>query len=139
MSAQTVLTSISVPFALSSDSGVTYKNVVCKKLWNLTIDGQPIEESTDCGNLVAAGVPKFSFDVEFVLNQTPSGGTEWTVDQLANFAANGTNLYARVKYSTTYIRSGNGLITNYKESAPQNGMVQGTFTFTGNGAISIGS
>lgn len=139
MSAQTVLTSISVPFALSIDGGITFKNVVCKKLWGMTIDGQPIEEATDCGNLVAAGVAKFSFNVEYVLNMTPSGASEWTADQVANFGALGTNLYAKVKFSTIYIRSGNGLITNLKEDAPQNGMIQGTFTFTGNGAISIGS
>ena len=47
MSNPTTVAARSVPFAVSSD-GNTYKNVVCKKAWNLNVDIPVTQEESDC-------------------------------------------------------------------------------------------
>lgn len=135
MSVTTIL-SRDVVFEIASVSGGPYSTVVCKKLYNVTLDKSLIQDESDCGVHTAVGVAtKWSFDAEIILNTAiVSGETSGT--DIAEFCDAGTKVWVTVSTSN-YSRSGGGYITNYKESSPLNGFLSATFTFTGDGAISI--
>ena len=134
MSVPTTLASKLIPFALSSDD-VTYKNVVCKKAWDLNIDLPLTQEESDCSVHTAVGTPKWAFNFEIILNTTPDSN-QYSADAVATFANNGTRIFVKVTY-TGYYRQGAGYITNWKESAPVNGLVTCTGTFTGDGTLDL--
>lgn len=140
MSNPTALASRDVPVMLSTDD-ITYKKVVCKKAWNLSIDPQIVEEDSDCGPLIAPGTVKWSVDMEFIMNLTPNGSTEISANEVAGYANNGTTVYIKLLYpdpgGTSFYRQGSGLITNYKENAPVNGLVSATCTFKGSGTLDL--
>lgn len=135
MSTPTTVSSLSVPFAISRDGGVTFKNVVCKKTWNINLDNTVVEEETDCGVLTETGATKVTFGFEFVLNTTPNGATEWGSDDVLNMANDKETIVVKTTNGTTYYRSMTGKITNYQEQAPQGGMVNATGTFQGTGTL----
>lgn len=136
MSVPTAILSSAVPFAISSDAGVTYKNVVCKKTWGYTGTTNVAKEETDCDVLKAPGAIDQSFNFEFVLNTTPNGATEWGSDNIMNFFQAKTLLYVKVTTGgVAYYRSGAGYITNYTETAAQGGMIVATGTFEVSGTL----
>ena len=134
MSNPTTVAARNTPFAISTDDS-TYKNVVCKKLWNLNIDKTVTEEETDCGVMTEVGASKVTFDFEFVLNTTPNGATEWGSDAVIGFTEAGTLIYVKTTSGSTYFRKISGYITNYRESAPQGGLITASGTFTGTGTL----
>lgn len=133
MSALTPIQARNVPFAMGTD-GVSYKNVVCKKLSGLTLTPTIAEEETDCGPATGVGAVKFAFNAEVVLNTTPSGATEISANEVFAWANAGTLVYVLMS-TTGYLRRGSGYISNYQESLPQGGFVTATFTVTGNGVV----
>lgn len=135
MSVPTPILSSAVPFAISKDSGVTYKNVVCKKTSGLTINNTLVEEETDCGVLTGLGASKVSFNVEFVLNTTPNGATEWSSDEVINMANDKTLVTVKTTSGSLYYRSMSGYFSNYQETLAQGGMVSATATFNGTGLL----
>lgn len=137
MSVPTPIASRSVPFAISNDAGVSFKNVVCKKTWGWTGETTLVQEETDCDTLTEVGANKVSFNAEFVLNSTPNGATEWGADDVAGFWLNKTSIVVKLTDGANYYRSVSGYITNYQEQAPQGGMVNATITFTGSGTLDI--
>lgn len=137
MSVPTAILSNAVPFAISNDDGVTFKNVVCKKTWGYTGSATLVEEETDCDTLTAVGAIKNTFNFEFILNTTPNGASEWGSDDVMGFFQNKTQIVVKTTNGTTYYRSIAGYISNYTESAPQGGMITATGTFNGSGALDI--
>jgi hypothetical protein len=136
MSVPTQVLSNLVPFMISADGGVTYKNVVCKKLWDYTGTAELIQEPTDCDVLTAVGAIKNSFNFEFVLNTTPNGASEWGSNSVMGWFQNKTLITVKVSNGTTFIRSIAGYISTYNETAAQGGMVTGKGTFSGSGSLS---
>lgn len=136
MSNPTYLQSSLVPLAMGID-GITYKQGVCKKLSGVTITPTLIEDETDCGPATAAGTKKFSFNAELLLNLTPNGATELSLNEIATWANNGIEVYVLFQYLTSYYRQGKGVISNYSESLPLNGFVSATFTVSGNGLLDL--
>lgn len=135
MSVPTTIASSAVPFAISTDGGVTFKNVVCKKTWNIALSNTLVEEETDCGTLTETGATKVAFGFEFVLNTTPNGATEWGSDDVMNMANNKTTIVVKTTNGSTFYRSMSGKISAYNETAPQGGMVNATGTFNGSGTL----
>lgn len=134
MSAFTPIQALNVPFAIGTD-GIAYKNLVCKKLWGLTLTPTITEEETDCGIAVGVGAVKFSFNFEIVLNTTLAGASEVSANTMMGYANNGTLVYVLLQSGSNYIRRGSGYISNYQESAPQGGVISATGTISGNGTI----
>lgn len=135
MSNPTVLQSRNVALSMSSD-GNTYYQVVCKKAAGVAIEPQITQEDSDCGPHTSAGTTRWSFDAEVILNTTPNGATEISVDTIAGWANNATTVYAKL-VNGTYYRQGAGIVTNYRETLPLNGLVTATFTFTGDGTLDL--
>jgi hypothetical protein len=142
MSNPTVLQSKLVPFTISTD-GSTYKSVVCKKAWGLTIEPQVTEDESDCGPHTAVGTSKWSMDVELIMNTTPNGSTEISANTIAGYANDGTLIYMKIQYptsgspGTTIYRQGQGYISNYKETASQGGFITATATIRGDGTLDL--
>jgi hypothetical protein len=136
MSNPTVLQSRNVPFAIGTD-GVTYKTAVCKKAVNVAIEPQITQEESDCGTHTAVGSTRWSFDAEVILNTTPNGATEVSINTIAGYANAGTTVYVKLVNAGTYYRQGSGIITNYRETLPLNGFVTASFTFTGDGTLDL--
>lgn len=134
MSAFTPLLARNIPFAIGID-GITYKNLVCKKLWGLTLTPTIAEEETDCGPATGVGAVKFSFNFEIVMTTTPNGATEVSANTVFGYANNGTLVYILLQSGSDYIRRGSGYISNYQENAPQGGFVTATGTITGTGTL----
>lgn len=140
--ATTTLQSNLVPIALSSDSGSTYKNVVCKKGWTLNHDTGTTKEETDCGTLVGVGSNDWSFDFEGVMNTTPAS-TELSAEDILGFASAQTLLLIKAQYPTSgspgtdLYAQGQGYITNLKISNTVGSLMQFTFTFSGTGTLDI--
>lgn len=136
MSAPNQILSSSVPVAISSDGGVTYKNVVCKKSWDYSGNATVTQEETDCGVLTGVGAIKDTYNFEFILNTTPNGGSEWGSDAIINFFQSKTQLTIKTTVgSITYYRTLVGYITDYTETAPQGGMISAKGTFKGSGVL----
>lgn len=135
MSVPTALAANLVPFALSTD-GNTYKNVVCKKAWGLTLDAAVTQEDTDCATFSSVAAPRWSINFEIVLNLTPNSD-EFSANDVAGFANERTQVYVKLLYSSSYYRQGAGYISNWQESAPQGGVVTCTGTFTGTGVLDL--
>lgn len=134
MSVPTYLQSRAVPFALSID-GITYKNVVCKKLWGLGIEKTVVQDENDCGIATSVGnATKFSPNFEIVLNTTPDSN-QFSANDIAGFANLGTLVYFKLTDGAGYYRQGSGYITSYNESAPFGGTVSATGTITGDGVL----
>jgi hypothetical protein len=136
MSVPTYLQSSAVPFSIGTD-GITYKQAVCKKLSGLQMTPTLIEDESDCGPATATGTKKFSFNAELLLNLTPNGATELSLNEIATWANNGTTVYVLFQYGSSYYRQGAGVISNYQESLPLNGFVSATFTVSGTGLLDL--
>jgi hypothetical protein len=140
--ATTTLQSNLVPIAISTDSGSTYKNIVCKKGWTFNHDTPVSEENTDCGSLVGLGANKWSFDVEGIMNTTPAS-TELSAEDLLSIANAQTLVAIRAQYPTSgspgtdlYVQ-GSAYITNLKITNAVGSLMSFTATVSGTGALDI--
>lgn len=136
MSTPTTLQGKLVPLAISTD-GITYKNVVCKKVANLNLDSAVNKEDTDCGSFSGLGAVNWTVDIEGLLNLTPEGATEVSGGTMLGYANNQTLVYIKFLYGTDIYRQGAGYLSNYKETFETNSLVSFTATFTNNGALDI--
>jgi hypothetical protein len=136
MSNPTPILASAVPIAISTD-GITYKNVVCKKLSGLTINNTLVKDETDCGTLISTGASDISFTGEFILNTTPNGASEWGSDKVIEWVTSKTLIYIKFTSGSLYYRQMQGYLSQYGETLAQGGKVSATFTFNGSGDIDI--
>ena len=140
MSTPTVIQSNLVPFKLSTDD-ITYKNVVCKKSWNLTISVPTNIEQTDCGPLVGLAANTSTFDFEIVINTTPNGATEMSAKDILTIVNAQTLCYAKVQYpdpgGTSLYVQGSGYLTNFVIQNTVGNVMTCTGTFTAQGQLDI--
>lgn len=141
--AVTTLQSNLVPIAVSSDSGTTYLNVACKKGWTFNHDTPTSEEQTDCGTLIGLGSNTWSFDVEGVVNTTPTSGSEISAEGLVALATAQTSILVKAQYPTSgspgtdlYFQ-GAAYITNFKVDNKVGSLMTFTATIKGTGQLDI--
>jgi hypothetical protein len=116
-----------VPFTLSEDN-VTFKSVVCLKVWNFNGTTPVQKEKTQCGTHTALDALESSFDFEGVANSTPNGATEVSHNDILGYWKNQTLVYAKVQPTGMYIQ-GQGYITNFRVTAQVGNLVSFTATF----------
>lgn len=132
MSTPTTVQSNLVPLAISTDGGVTYKNVVCKRAWNFAGTTSVNTEETDCGIEKGLGAPDWTMDFEGVVNTTPNSPTEISASELGALWQDQTLL--RIKVVTPYVEGG-GYITDLGFQNAVGNLMAFTFTFNGVGAV----
>lgn len=137
MSTPTYVQSNQVPLAISTDSGVTYKNVVCKRAWNFNGTTPVNAEETDCGVAKGLGAVDATMDFEGVVNTTPNSPTEMSAKQLADLWLAQTSVKIKALTgsggSNVYIQ-GDGYITDYAVQNSVGNLIAFTFTFNFVGA-----
>lgn len=132
--ATTILTK-DITFKIGTASGNT-NELVCRKLFNVTLDKTLVQDESICGvHTAVGGATKWSFDYELIFDADPSGSDISGTD-VAQWCNNGTKVFVEIG-NTNYNRSGYGYLTNVKEAAPLNGFLSATGTFTGDGDVSI--
>lgn len=140
--AVTTVQGSSVPFAISTDSGSTYRTLVCNKAWGFTGDTTVNEDESDCGRHVGLGSVKSSFSIEGLYNTTPTS-SEISGEELLSLWANKTQFAIKVQYPTSgspggdlYIQ-GNAYLTNYQVNKATNSLISFTGTILVDGNIDI--
>jgi hypothetical protein len=131
-----------VPLTISTDSGSTYRTVVCNKAWGFTGDTSITEDESDCGPHTAVGQAKWSFSVEGLYNTTPTS-TEISGEELLSLWANKTSFLIKCQYPTSgtpggdmYIQ-GSVYLTNYQINKTTNGFISFSGTLTGDGSVDV--
>lgn len=137
MSTPTYFQSNQVPLAISTDAGVTYKNVVCKRSYNFTGTTPVNSEETDCGVAKGLGAIDWTIDFEGVVNTTPNSPTELSAKELADLWLNQTSVLIKTTTGSTgsnlYIQ-GAGYVTDYAVQNSVGNLMAFSFTFNGVGA-----
>lgn len=136
MSTPTTLQGNLVPMALSTD-GITYKNIVCKRIANLKMDTTVTTEDTDCGPIVSLGSLNWSFDFDGIYSSTIASATEMSMNEVLALINAQTLVYVKILYSPSIYRQGSGYLTGYTETYDTKAVVSFTTTFTGQGVLDI--
>lgn len=136
MSVPTFIQSNQVPLALSADN-ITFKNVVCKRAWNLNVTTPVNSEETDCGVAKGLGATDWTMDFEGVLNTTPNSPTELSAKQVADYVLAQTLLWIKTltgSGGSNFFVTGQGYITDFAVQNSVGSLIAFTFTFNGVGA-----
>lgn len=140
--ATTTVQSNLVPISLSSDSGSTYKTVVCKKSVNFKGSTSTTKEETDCGVLVGIGANEWSFDVEAIVNTTPAS-TEFSYEDILGFWSAQTALLVKYQYPTSgtpggdFYHQGTVYITDLSQANSVGNLLTFSMTLSGTGTLDI--
>lgn len=140
--AVTTVQGSSVPFAISTDSGTTYRTLVCNKAWGFTGDTTVNEDESDCGRHVGLGTTKAEFSIEGLYNTTPAS-TEISGEELLSLWANKTLFAIKVQYPTSgspggdLFIQGNAYLTNYQVNKATNSLISFTGTILIDGNVDI--
>lgn len=135
MSTPTTVQGKSIPLALSLDDS-TYKNLVCSKAHDVTLDSSVNTEVSDCGTHAALSPVGLVMTFQGLVNTTPNGATEVTHDDLLQYANNQTKVYLKTQPQSKIIK-GFGWITNFVSTKATESLYSFSFTFTGDGSATI--
>jgi hypothetical protein len=88
-----------IPIKFSSDSGVTWKTLICLKNYNVPITRSTNESETFCGKSVGLGALSFNPQGNAVVSTTPASD-EVTLEQMLIWITGKTELLFRTAYPT---------------------------------------
>ncbi len=139
MSTPTMFQSNQVPLAISTDSGVTYKNVTCKRAFNFNMTTAVNSEETDCGISKGLGSPDWTVDFEGVINTAPNSSTEMSAQDMLDLCQAQTLVLTKWLTGSgtgdNIYRQGSGYITDYAEQNSVGSLMAFTFTLNGVGVV----
>lgn len=138
MSNPTTIAAKTIPMAFSTDN-VTWKNAVCLKTGDVTIDIPTSDEETQCGRLRSEAVQDCQFTFEIVANTTPNGATEISASTLLSYFFNRTSVYVRVQPGTGMNIQAYGKLYNVKSTVTGTAelyKISGTFKADGDATLS---
>lgn len=131
-----------VPIAISSDSGSTYKTIVCKKGYTFNGSTSTTKEETDCGVFTGIGANEWSFDFDGIVNTSPAS-TEFSYEDLLGFWSAQTALKVKVQTPTSgspgvdFYMQGDVYLTSLTQTNSVGSLIQFSGTFTGTGTLDI--
>lgn len=140
MSTPTFQQASSIPMSVSTDNGVTWKSIVCKKAMNFNGTLPTNVDDTDCGPAVGVGSPSFTFDFEAAANSTPDSTQMSVKALLAIHAASPAQLVlVRIMYpvpgGTDLYIAGEAYLTSFNVEGTTGNVISFNGTFTGNGSV----
>ncbi len=139
--ATTTLNGNDIPLKISTDAGTTYKSVVCATTSGIEITRDISEKETKCGLLSTVGNPKWTANVEGVVNTTPTALTEVSYEDLLSIIINNTSTLCKVESpvaaGTDFYLQGTVIMTGLNLSMPSGDFVEFTCTLTGSGTPDI--
>jgi hypothetical protein len=135
MSTPTTVQGKSIPLALSLDD-VTYKNIVCSKAHDVTLDSSVNTEVSDCGTHRSLNPVESTWTFQGLINTTPNGATEMGHDEILLLANNQTKVYLKTQPATKVIK-GYGYISNFVTTKATENLMSYSFTFVVDGTLTI--
>lgn len=130
-----------VPVQISSDEGVTWKDVVCLKSAEHTSSRAKISVVTYCGeDSEYADTVEFAFSGTAVYNPDYSDTTQVSYMEMQGWQNAGTKVLARMTHGTAganLYAEGLCLITDIKVNGDVSDVLQWDFTLTGTGTKTI--
>lgn len=129
-----------MPIELSFDNGTTWKVLVCLKDISIPLQAPTTAEDTYCGKKVGVGEIEFNPSGNAVCETRPDTD-EVSADELIEVMKTGTSILWRVQNPTSgsvgqglYL-SGSCKATNVTIAGTANGLVNFSFTLTGEGTL----
>lgn len=125
--------------AISTDSGVTWKTIVCS-VGDIVVRGTQTtgaETATRCGTHKAPGTSGWEISGAGAANSTIIS-TEVSINELATLFQNNTSFQVRVQNEddpTDYYRQGDAYLSAYEETSAIDGFTGFTFTAPVNGNL----
>lgn len=135
MSTPTTVQGKSIPLAISLDD-VTYKNLVCSKAHDITLDSAVNTEVSDCGTHRSLNPVESTWTFQGLINTTPNGATEAGHDELAGYANNQTLVYLK-SVPQAKIFKGRGYISNFVTTKATENLMSYSFTFVVDGSVTL--
>lgn len=136
--AVTLISAETMPPQFSSDSGVTWKTLVCIEDWSLDLSTPTTENDTFCGKITGLGVPGGTGSANAVFSTTPAAGEASGEDVLGWFISK-TNLQFRAltpsPAGTDFYLSAQANITGYTLTGAATDVVKVSVTWTLQGAL----
>jgi TP901-1 family phage major tail protein len=128
---------------LSSDSGTTWKTLVCETSHTFNFTRNSTTTATKCDSGTSArslGAYEWSFQSSVVVKTDP-GATEISFEDLLSLSVAGTGVLIRSANpnpaGTNFYISGTVYITDLSKTAETDGLVSADVTFSGDGALDI--
>jgi hypothetical protein len=131
-----------VSVQLSSDSGTTWKTLICEidHTFSLTRETSSVFTKCDSGTAtVSLGAYSWQVTGNAVADTAP-GATEVSYEDMLGWAQAGTSLMILMEHDAAggdFTESGTGYITSLERTAGTVDPIQFSFTFSGTGALDI--
>lgn len=131
-----------VSVQLSSDSGSTWKTLICEldHTFSLTRETSSVFTKCDSGTAtVSLGAYSWQVSGNAVADTAPGVG-QVSYEDMLGWAQGGTSLMILLEHpgaGTDFTESGSGYITSLERTAGTSDPVQFSFTFSGTGALDI--
>jgi predicted secreted protein len=123
---------------LSTD-GITYKSLICEISNDLSLDTQTTDVLTKCSDLAYVSVGATSGEITFdAVADSDVTGSQVSINQIISWMVAKTTLYFKIEYPTggaQLSRTGQGIITKYKENHTVQDLVQFSGTLKINGSL----
>jgi len=137
MAAPTTVDSSLVLFSYSTDSGVTYKTVVCESDSNIEGSRNVVTDETKCGILKYPGPANFRVTFNGVVDSVPDATEASYTEIQAIFAAN-TKVYAKyTNVGTEPYHQGQGWFTRLGNQNAASGTSKFSFDFEFDGDVDV--
>ena len=127
---------------VSSDSGVTWKTIICETSHSFQFTRNSSRVATKCDSgtsSVILGSYEWSFQSSFVVETAPSG-TQISYEDLLGFAQAGTALQIRNQNGASganWYTAGTVYITDLTKTAEEAGLVSVDVTLAGDGVLDV--
>jgi predicted secreted protein len=139
------ITGKSVVFAYSTDSGSTWKSIICEISNTFNFERAFDSQETKCDGGTVSKVPgayDWSIDVSGVADNAPSG-TQASYEEILALAVAGTEVLGRLQSPSSgsvgadFYKAGNMFVSSLSATEEVNGAYQFDMTLQGNGALDI--
>lgn len=127
-----------VTIQVSTDSGTTYKTLICLETLTVDMSSDVNERTTRCGTKVGVSEPKATMTGTFVWDDAPSTAQVSGADMLT-WKNNNTQVLVKAVHTTPsklYIQA-SSYLTSLSLDAPSDDVLSGNFTFNLTGTIDI--
>jgi predicted secreted protein len=128
-----------VTVEISTDSGTTYKTLICETRSGIQITRDTTQTQTKCNagtTVLGLGAYSWSMSFDAVVDTAPSG-SQVTYNDMLGWVTSGTALTARIEEAGEFTHEGSVYVTDLSLDAATGEAVSFSGTLSGTGALTI--